>query len=136
MRTPKQRSRRRVPKPDRQRALELLAASRDGATEAIMVAHGFTVAQMVELVRDGLASASTERVVAGSLKLEVAKLKITEAGQAGGREARARLTPLWCDRASRPFTPSSIKSMIETKAHGHVRTDPPRIRTREVAGRV
>jgi hypothetical protein len=40
---------RRRPKPDRRRALEFLAASHDGATEAIMRAHGFTVAQMVEL---------------------------------------------------------------------------------------
>ena len=37
-------------KPDRRRALELLAASRDGATEAIMLAHGFTVPLIVELV--------------------------------------------------------------------------------------
>jgi hypothetical protein len=35
----------------RRKALELLAASRDGCTEAIMIAHGFTVPQMVELVR-------------------------------------------------------------------------------------
>jgi hypothetical protein len=51
----------RLPKPDRRRALELLAASPDGCTEAIMLAHGFTVAQMVELVRGGLATASAER---------------------------------------------------------------------------
>jgi len=44
------------PEPDRRRALELLASSRDGATEAIMRAHGFTVEQMVELVRAGLAA--------------------------------------------------------------------------------
>jgi hypothetical protein len=44
-------SRRRGPKPDRRRALELLAASREGCTEAIMLAHGFTVELMVELVR-------------------------------------------------------------------------------------
>src|SRR6266849_6362600 len=35
--------RRRDPKPDRRRALELLASCRDGCTEAIMLAHGFTV---------------------------------------------------------------------------------------------
>jgi hypothetical protein len=29
--------------PDRRRALELLASCRDGCTEAIMLAHGFTV---------------------------------------------------------------------------------------------
>ena len=39
-----------APQPGRRRALELLA-SRNGATEAIMLAHGFTVPLMVELVR-------------------------------------------------------------------------------------
>jgi hypothetical protein len=41
----------RRPKPDRRRALELLASCRDGCTEAIMIARGFTLAQMVKLVR-------------------------------------------------------------------------------------
>ena len=71
---------RRLPKPDRRRALELLSSCRDGCTEAIMLAHGFTVPQMVELVRDGLATASSERVVAGKHRAEVARLRITEAG--------------------------------------------------------
>jgi hypothetical protein len=48
---------RRGPKPDRRRAPELLAASRDGATEAIMLAHGFTVEQMVDMCIAGLATA-------------------------------------------------------------------------------
>jgi hypothetical protein len=52
-------------KPDRGRLLELLAASRDGCTESILIAHGFTVPQLVELVRAGLATATAERVVAG-----------------------------------------------------------------------
>jgi hypothetical protein len=30
------------PKPDRRRALELLASCPDGCTEAMMLAHGFT----------------------------------------------------------------------------------------------
>jgi hypothetical protein len=75
------RNSRRLPKPDRRRALELLAASPDGCTEAIMLAHGFTVAQMVELVRAGLASATAERVVAGSREMEVATVRITVAGR-------------------------------------------------------
>jgi hypothetical protein len=37
----------RGPKPDRRRALELLASCRDGCTETIMLAHGFTIAQTV-----------------------------------------------------------------------------------------
>jgi phosphohistidine phosphatase SixA len=50
-------TRRRHPKSDCRRALELLAASSNGVTETLLIAHGVTVAQMVELVRAGLASA-------------------------------------------------------------------------------
>ena len=39
---------RRLPKPDRRRALELLASCPEGCTEAILRAHGFTIEQMVE----------------------------------------------------------------------------------------
>jgi hypothetical protein len=74
-------ARRRGPKPDRRRALELLASCRDGCTEAIMLAHGFTIAQVVELVRAGLATATAERIVAGGCTLEVARARITEAGR-------------------------------------------------------
>ena len=35
--------------------LELLAASSNGVTESLLIAHGVTIAQMVELVRAGLA---------------------------------------------------------------------------------
>jgi hypothetical protein len=65
----------------RRRALELLASCPDGCTEAIMLAHGFTVEQMVELVRAGLATTKAERVVAGGRTREVARVKITEAGR-------------------------------------------------------
>ena len=76
-----QRSRRHGPKPDRRRALELLAASPDGLPEGVLLAHGFTVEMMVELVRAGLASASSERVVAGQHRAEVARVKITDEGR-------------------------------------------------------
>jgi hypothetical protein len=46
-----------------------------------MIAHGFTIPQLVELVRAGLATATGERVVAGSRKIEVARVRITEAGR-------------------------------------------------------
>ena len=78
---PTPRTGRRLPKPDRRRALELLAASRDGATEAVMLAHGFGIPLMVELVRAGLASATPERVRAGNKTIEVATVRITEAGR-------------------------------------------------------
>jgi hypothetical protein len=42
----------------------LLAVSRDGCTEALMLAHGFTVELLVELLRAGLATAKVERRVA------------------------------------------------------------------------
>jgi hypothetical protein len=73
--------RRRGPKPDRRRALELLAASRDGCTEAIMLAHGFTVELMVDLCIAGLAIATVERMVVGGRTVEIVRLKITEAGR-------------------------------------------------------
>jgi hypothetical protein len=68
--------------PDRQRrrALRLLADAPDGCTEAIMLAHGFTVV-LVELIRDGLATVTTERVMVGARKVEVARWRITDAGR-------------------------------------------------------
>ncbi len=83
--------RRRGPKPDRRRALELLASCRDGRTEAMMLAHGFTVEQIVELVRAGLATAQPERTRAGGHEIEVTRVHITDAsqrmllGEPGGR---------------------------------------------------
>jgi hypothetical protein len=49
----------------------------------MMLAHGFTVAQMVELVREGFATATAERVVAGGRTIEVARMRVTEAGRRG-----------------------------------------------------
>jgi hypothetical protein len=53
-------TRRRAADAKRRRALELLADSADGCTEAIMVAHGFTVDMLVELINAGLATASAD----------------------------------------------------------------------------
>jgi hypothetical protein len=47
----------------------------------MMIAHGFTVPQLVELVRTGLATATGERVVAGKGEIEVARVRITAAGR-------------------------------------------------------
>jgi len=75
------RRRHRGPKPDRRRALELLAAAHDGATEAIVRAHGFSVRQIVDLVRAGLVTAHSQRVVGGGggRAIEVARMRIMEA---------------------------------------------------------
>jgi len=50
-----------------QRALELLASCRDGCPEALMVAHGFTIEQMVELVQAGLGHRDDRTHVRGLL---------------------------------------------------------------------
>jgi len=55
--------------------------ARDGCTEAIMLAHGFTVPLMVDLCVAGLATATPERIVAGGRTLEVATMQITDAGR-------------------------------------------------------
>ena len=77
----KRQQRRRLPKPDRRHALELLTASSNGITETLLIAHGITIAQMVELVRAGLATASAERVVAGRDTAKVTRVRITDAGR-------------------------------------------------------
>jgi hypothetical protein len=66
---------------NRRRALELLASCRDGCTEAIMLAHGFTVELMVDLCVAGLAIATVDRMVAGGRTVEIARVRITEAGR-------------------------------------------------------
>jgi hypothetical protein len=78
---PRHSARKRVPPATRRRALELLVSCRDGRTEAIMLPHGFSIGQMVELVRAGLATAQAERLRAGSLgPMEVTRVRITDAG--------------------------------------------------------
>jgi hypothetical protein len=71
----------------RSRALALIAdAGPAGVAEAVMFANGVTIAQMVELVRAGLASVTPRRVKAGRERMEIAVLRITDAG----RQALAR----------------------------------------------
>ena len=72
---------RRNYRPSRRGALELLASSRDGYTEAILRAHGFSTAQMADLVRAVLATAHSQRVVAGKRVIEITRMRITEAGR-------------------------------------------------------
>jgi hypothetical protein len=59
----------------------LLAPCRDGCTEAMMLAHGFSIELLVELVHAGLATASAERRVAGRHPVEVTRVRITDAGR-------------------------------------------------------
>ncbi len=86
---------RRLPKPDRMRALELLASCEGGCAEGILRAHGFATADIVELVRAGLATATTAHVVVRSRKLEVARVTSAPGcgefpNSAGGMSVRGR----------------------------------------------
>jgi hypothetical protein len=72
---------RRRPKPDRRLALELLAGSPTGGTEALLFAHCVTIEQMVEVARAGLATVKPERMRAGVMAMEITRLRITAAGQ-------------------------------------------------------
>jgi len=72
---------RRRPKPDRRRVLELLAGCPDGCTDALIFANRFTAEPLVDLVHAGLATAHAERMVAGERTIEVARVRITEAGR-------------------------------------------------------
>jgi hypothetical protein len=51
-------------------ALSLLADSPHGCTESIMMAHGCAIGVLRDLVRDGLATANRETVVAGRRRIQ------------------------------------------------------------------
>jgi len=76
-----------TPKQRRRRALELLEASIDGCTEAIMLAYGFKIELLVELVNAELATATIERMVIGRRGVSVVRMRIT----AAGRQALSKL---------------------------------------------
>lgn len=80
-------ARSRRPNPDRRRALELLASCPDGCSELLLAAHGVPAPLLAELVRDGLAAELAGRVVAGGDTLNVARVRITEAGRRALAEA-------------------------------------------------
>jgi hypothetical protein len=74
--------------PEQRCALEVLAdTGLNGATESILRAHGFTIDLLVSLVRAGLANAASEKVRVGDQWIEVARVRITDAGR------RARIAP-------------------------------------------
>jgi hypothetical protein len=45
-----------------------------------LLANGFSVELLVDLVREGLASVELERMISGGKQIEVARVRITEAG--------------------------------------------------------
>jgi hypothetical protein len=100
-----------TPKQQRRRALELLVGSLDGCTEAIMLAHGFKIEFLVDLINARLATAQTERMVAGGRWVEVIRFRITEAGSGHSRifdgpdsQTRVGLSPVRRMSALAPTT--------------------------------
>jgi len=68
----------------------MLAASPDGCTAAILLAHGFKSDRLVELINAGLASVTTERVIAGDRAIQVTRVQITDAGRQALDRPKAR----------------------------------------------
>ena len=66
---------------DERRMLELLAASDDGCTEAILLAHGFALNLIDSFVSAGFATATAERTFAAGRAIEFTRLRITDAGR-------------------------------------------------------
>src|SRR5262249_13063832 len=76
---------------DGRRVLELLVgSSRQGCTEAFLLAHGFTVDLLADMVRAGFATAQSERVRAGGQPIEVTRVHITNAGRRALRGKRTQ----------------------------------------------
>jgi hypothetical protein len=48
---------------------------------ALLLAHGFTVDMLADLIHAGLATAKIERMVAGDWPMEVTRVRITDAGR-------------------------------------------------------
>ena len=67
---------------DRRRVLTLLAGNPVGFIEPLLLAYGFTRDLLADLIVDGLASAATERAMAGFRLVDVRRIRITDAGRA------------------------------------------------------
>jgi hypothetical protein len=64
------------------RALQLLAdVGQSGATEAIMLAHGFPAATLAGMMKDGFITEAIDTVRAGARMIDVRRLHITQAGR-------------------------------------------------------
>ncbi len=66
---------------EQRRALQLLASNPYGATEALMLAHGFKRQMIASLSRAGLATSWGKTVKVDHNAIAVGRLKITDAGR-------------------------------------------------------
>jgi hypothetical protein len=58
----------------------LKRSPRSGCTNTLLVAHGFTVAMLVGLVRDGLVDVQSETLTTLGRKTEIVGVRITASG--------------------------------------------------------
>jgi hypothetical protein len=66
---------------ERRRLLELLAASDEGCTESLLLAHGFAL-ELIESIEDaGFVTAQGERTFAAGRAIEFTRVRITDAGR-------------------------------------------------------
>ena len=79
---------------DHYRALRLLGSYPNGCSERLMVWHGVAIETMVDLIRAGLTRAETIKRLDRGRPMEVARLKITEAGRRALRRAETP-TVVW-----------------------------------------
>jgi hypothetical protein len=63
------------------RALMILAVARDGPTETLMKARGFSTELMAGLVGAGLATRHVEHITNGQRSIEVVRVRVTQAGR-------------------------------------------------------
>jgi hypothetical protein len=66
---------------DEREALRMLVGSPHGCSESIMLAHGFAIGMLRDLVRNEFATADREFVRAGRRTITIVRLRITEAGR-------------------------------------------------------
>jgi hypothetical protein len=63
------------------RALRLLGRSPNGCTESVILAHGFTLDRVANLVFAGLARREVRNMIAGGRQVKIVRMEITAAGR-------------------------------------------------------
>ena len=67
---------------EQRRALEMLNRSpRSGCTNTLLLAHGFSLAMLIGLIRDQLVQVETKIVTGPGRKTEIVRFRITAAGR-------------------------------------------------------
>jgi hypothetical protein len=93
---------------EQRRVLALLAtAGRNGATQAVLSALGFDAGMIAELVNQGLATLTAEKVRAGGKLMAVAKARITDEG--------GMLSPLRLERHGRAGEVGRARRLVDDR---------------------